>query len=269
MLPGQLRRMAKLGDFRGVYLPFWTFDALTQAAYRCEVGYDETERYYSNGEWQTRTVTKWRWKNGNVSVPFDDLLVSGTTHITQGILDTISPFNMNELAPYEATYLAGWAAQAYEVLLEKAWDVGREEMRLKTRRSAETNALAGGGDRIRNMNIRIEFSNESWRYILLPVYLAAFQYDGETYQVVINGQSDAIGGRRPVSWPKVIVAILALFLPVPFFGLLALFIPPVGCLAALSLVIAIAVGLNILGKARKISNPDNQTPELLQGVQLW
>ncbi len=61
------------------------------------------------------------------------------------------------------------------------------------------------------------FPNETWRYVLLPVYLSAYKYKGRTFQVMVNGQTGAVAGQKPVVWGKVWLAI-ALFLA-PGIGL--------------------------------------------------
>ena len=115
LTPAKLRQMAGPGSFTAIYLPFWTFDSTTSASWRAQVGYNRTERYYSNGEWKTRTVTDWRWESGRVGRNFDDLLISGTGQVKAGVLNQINSYQMSNLAPYEATYLAGYQAQAYAV----------------------------------------------------------------------------------------------------------------------------------------------------------
>lgn len=222
MTPGKLRNLARLGEFSGIYLPFWTFDARAQAEWKAEVGYDRTERYYDNGEWKTRTVTDWRRQSGSVVQTFDDVLVTGTTHVSGGILSQINNFDLMALAEYEPKFLAGWKAQAYEIELEPAWADGRSVMRERTQAACRADALSGGGDRLRNFTMTLNFGNEAWRYILLPTYLAAYTYNDKVYQIVVNGQSGAIGGSRPVDWPKVSVVGVAMFIPACLVALLAL-----------------------------------------------
>ncbi len=72
MHPSGLSHAAASTEFRGVYLPFWTFDATINADWRAEVGYERTERYYDNSSksWKTRTRIEWRWESGQIiSIP--------------------------------------------------------------------------------------------------------------------------------------------------------------------------------------------------------
>jgi predicted heme/steroid binding protein len=158
-------------------------------------------------EWKTRTVTVWRWESGQARLGIDDLLVEGTARLSAVLLDKIKTYNLNELVSYDAKYLAGFHARAYDVPLEKAWEVGRQQMREMTRQACREQASTS---QIRNFSMSLDFSDESWRYVLLPVYVAAYRYDGKVYQVMINGQGGAITGQRPVDWAKVWLAVAAL-----------------------------------------------------------
>ena len=85
MVASSLKSLASIPAFSGIYLPFWTFDSLTRADWKAEVGHTETERYYDNGEWKTRLVTRWRWESGHAEVNIDDLLVQGTKRVSAAI----------------------------------------------------------------------------------------------------------------------------------------------------------------------------------------
>jgi DNA-directed RNA polymerase subunit RPC12/RpoP len=237
MTPGSLRRLADLERMTAIYLPFWTFDAATTADWRAQVGHTQTERYRSGGEWKTRTVTVWRWESGHVDLRFDDLLVDGTTRVSDVLLNRVKQFDLNQLAPYEPKYLAGFHAHSYDVELEKAWDTARAQMRESTRQACRSQASTR---KIRSFSMNLDFSNETWRYILVPAYLAPYAYRDNNYQVVVNAQTGAIAGQRPADWAKIAVVLGAAFVPGAIAALLGL-IP--------GLQIAMLVGFGLLAIA--------------------
>ena len=67
-----------------------------------------------------------------------------------------------------------------------------------------------------------DFANESWRYILLPIYLASYKYEDKIFQVMVNGQTGVVAGQKPVEWWKVWAAIAALLAPGGLLGLIGL-----------------------------------------------
>jgi predicted RNA-binding Zn-ribbon protein involved in translation (DUF1610 family) len=219
MTPADLKTRAGLGGFTGLYLPYWCFDADANADWKAEVGHQRTERYYSNGEWKTRTVTDWRWESGHVAMRHTDNLIPGTGRMSQRLLTECARFNLLELKDYSPDYLAGYGAQAYDVPLENAWESARTQMRERTRQECIGRASTA---QVRNFSMQLDFADETWRYLLLPVYLMAYRYGDQTYQAMVNGQNGAIAGQRPVDWNKVWLAIIALLAPGAFFGLVGL-----------------------------------------------
>jgi len=261
LTPKSLQQVANLHEFTGIYLPFWTFDTVTKADWKAEVGHKETERYKEHGEWKTRTVIKWRWESGHVRENFTNILISGTTHVSASLLGQIQDYDLSQLVHYDATLLAGLQAQAYEVPLKDAWKKAREQMRERNRQSCRADASTS---RIRNFSIALGFADETWRYILLPAYIATYSYHDTPYQIAINGQRGTIAGPRPVDWRKLWLILAA------FFGssLFALLVGAnlTGDLASLLsslgfilLVCAVLVTVVLFYQARQLSNPETMT----------
>lgn len=219
MLPAQLNRLARKAEYTPIYIPYWTFDADTAAEWKAEVAHTRQKRVYVNGRWQSRTVTEWRWEKGRAGVEFDDLLVNGSQNLSQHLLQKVQNYDIRELTPYAASFLAGIQAQAYDVDLETAWAQGRQKMRAKTKAACKAQASSS---RMRNFSMNLAFKNENWRYILLPLYVATYHYGTESYQVLINGQTGVLAGQRPADWRKVLLAVAAMLSPAVILGLLSL-----------------------------------------------
>lgn len=197
LVPATLQRLAALGDFNPVFLPFWTFDARAAAAWRAEVGHTRT---YTDREGKTRTETVWKWENGSVTTTFDDLTVRGSDDVDVDLLHQIRDFRLDGLVPYDPAYLAGMHAQAYEIGLADAWASARRIMRERVRRQCVDQASSSN---MRNFSMSLDFADESWRYILLPIYISTYFFENKPYHIVVNGQSGTIAGQRPADWRKV------------------------------------------------------------------
>ena len=251
MHPAGLSRAAASIRFHGVYLPFWTFDAIIQADWRAEVGYERTERYYDSGSksWKTRTRIDWRWESGQITLHPDDWLGIGTTKISKILLKRLYPFDMDALTTYKPDFLAGWQALNYDISLQDAWDTVKAEMRQSTRDACRGQI---NSSHVRNFSMLADFDNESWRYILLPIYSAAYRYDGETFQVLVNGQTGLVVGQKPVAWWKVWLAIVGLLSPgvvMAILGLVLLLFGGIGIFAlgfsAILFVIGLVISIHI------------------------
>jgi len=234
MHPPELREVRALRELAGVYLPFWTFDARIGAGWRAEVGTPRTVRYFDDGKWKTRTVIDWHWRSGRVGLPVDDHLMAGTAHVSRKILDRVTPFDLGALVEYEPGYLAGWQAKLYDVELQDAWELAKEEMRARAKRACYADT---GSSHVRNFQMTADFEDERWRYILLPVYLASYPFDGRTFQVMVNGQTGTVAGQKPVAWARVWLAIAAMLSPGACLGLLGLLTLALGGVGVVGLVL--------------------------------
>jgi len=260
MIPKIVSGQAAFGDFKPIYLPYWTFDAVTNASWRAEVGHQVTERYYDHGDktWKTRTRIEWRWESGNVQHFFDDLLVPGTKRLSHILLSQIGMFTTTDLIQYAPAYLAGLNAQAYDIGLGDSWETARTKMREKVRLECRNQASTS---HIRNFSMSLDFKEESWRYILLPVYVNAYRYDNNIYRVMVNGQTGAIAGQRPVDWPKIWLAVAGLVAPgvvLGLIGLITVLLGGVGILISgigfVTLLIGLMVSFNIVRSAQAMDD---------------
>lgn len=212
MHPSDLSSSAGSTKFVGVYMPFWTFDARIGAAWEAEVGYERQESYYDSDDktWRTRTVIDWKWEKGSVTVPINDMLGVGTTKVSAIIIEKLYPFNLDELTTYDASFLAGWQAQSYDIPLPTAWDAAKSRMREEAKKSCYSDA---GSSHVRSFSMKADFGEETWRYVLLPVFIAAYRFQNKTFQIMINGQTGTVAGQKPVAWWKVWLVVIAIMTP--------------------------------------------------------
>ena len=221
MLPKGLQKLARSTEYVPIYIPFWTFDARTTASWRAEVyNTDQNRRRHAatNWKWERPLLLKlgnrdgrhWDWESGNVSLFTDDMLVSGSDKLRKTLLKQMRGYRLGELVPYDPKFLARLSAQAYDVDLETAWERARRLMRVRTKQACIKQA---SNSNVRNFSMNLDFSEESWRYILLPLYLATYRYGDKVFQVMINGQTGSIAGQRPVDWRRVGWALVGWFLP--------------------------------------------------------
>lgn len=214
--PPELASLASLEKFTGIYLPFWTFDANVAASWRAQVGYTRTVR---DRDGHTHTVTDWRWESGNVALNVDDFPYLGSDKVSQIILERLLPYQFGELVSYSPDYLAGWQAQQYNIPLPDAWQEAKEVIREKAQAACRAQIHSS---QVRNFSMTAEFSNEAWRYVLLPVYLSAYNHEGRVFQVMVNGQTGTVAGQKPVAWWKIWLAIAGMLLPGLGLGLIGL-----------------------------------------------
>ncbi|HEY8460786.1 MAG TPA: zinc ribbon domain-containing protein [Blastocatellia bacterium] len=221
--PNKLGGAALTDRVHGAYLPYWTFDAHVRAQWTAESGYYyyETESYVDNeGRRQSRLVRRIRWEysSGQLEHFFDDELVAASTGVNAAKLRAIEPFPTQELVPYDAGYVAGWVVERYQIDLVKAAQASREAMEKKLYSMCEKEVP---GDTRRNLNVDADYSGQTFKHILLPIWLLSYSYGARKFQVVINGYTGKIAGDYPKSWIKITLAILIPLLVVALIAFLA------------------------------------------------
>lgn len=194
---------------QGIYVPYWTFDAQTRSRYAGERGtvYYETRTVTRDGKQVQERVAKVRWRpaSGRVTRFFDDVLVLASQSLPKRFTDALSPWDLSALHPYQPEFLAGFRAEGYTVELKE----GLTEARTRMERTIERDVRFDiGGDRQRIHDIDTDYSDLTFKHVLLPIWLAAYKYRGKTYRFVVNGQSGQVRGERPWSLIKITIAIL-------------------------------------------------------------
>jgi Zn finger protein HypA/HybF involved in hydrogenase expression len=241
--PDDLGKLARVESFVGIYVPYWTFSAGLRSGWQAEVGKERTEREYdaSSGQWKTKTVVDWEKKRGTVSLTVRDLLVPGTSRLSKLLLSRLDAFELEGLVTYEPRLLAGFLAQTYDVTLPDAWEQGRHQMRERAREACMSDTHSR---HVRNFKMTAELDDESWRHVLLPLWVAAYRYGDRTFVVLMDGAGGKVAGQKPVAWHKVWLAITLLLAPGVLLGLLGLPLLLVGIGA---IVLGIAAVLLVLG----------------------
>jgi hypothetical protein len=210
--PNKLKRAALTDTVKGLYIPYWTFDAQVHAEWTAESGYYyyETETFRdANGQVQTRQVQKVRWEpsSGSLDHFFDDELVPASRGVQEQMLRKIEPFpTTTDLVPYNAGYLSGWVVERYQLDLVGAAQEARQEM------DTEMERLCGAevpGDTHRNLQVENDYSGQTYKHILVPIWLLTYNYGARNFQVVVNGYTGVIAGKYPKSWIKITLAVLA------------------------------------------------------------
>jgi hypothetical protein len=209
--PNKLKRAALTDTVKGVYIPYWTFDAQVHADWTAESGYYYyvTETYRdANGNTQTRQVRKVRWvpSSGSLDHFFNDELVPASRGVHPDMLRRIEPFpTTTDLVPYNAGYLSGWVVERYQIDLLAAARQARQRM------DAQMEQLCASrvpGDTHRNLHVDTDYSGQTFKHLLAPIWLLTYNYGPKSFQVVINGYTGKMAGKYPKSWVKITLAIL-------------------------------------------------------------
>lgn len=203
--PSALKTNWNMGKIAGVYLPFWTFDADTHSTWDAMAGH----HYYENGRDAAGKVTrvqKTRWEpaHGTHDHLYDDELVFASKGLERGMVESVEPFDLSRLVPYKPEYLAGWGAERYTVNLKEGWGVGQRKIADKIEQAC---AAAVPGDTHKELRVQTWWKRMTFKHILLPIWVANYEYGGKVYRFLVNGESGKVHGEAPIDKLKVFLAV--------------------------------------------------------------
>jgi DNA-directed RNA polymerase subunit RPC12/RpoP len=215
--PNKLKKAALDPQFtKGLYLPYWTFDAQLRAKYSGQRGeyYYETKRIRNaQGKTVTKRVRKTRWypASGQVSGFVDDTLVEASKQRKGRVPAKIARWNLDLLQPFNSSFLRGFVTEKYTIELEKGHLAAKDKAEDIARRWCRQDI---GGDTQRISRMDMALSEETFKHILLPVYISSYRFSGKEYNFFVNGENGAISGTRPYSFWKIFFAVLGVLLVV-------------------------------------------------------
>ena len=208
--PNDLKEKSSVTAMQGVYVPYWTFDALTHNRWRAEAGHRYTVQVQAlvNGRTVMRSETRIRWEPaaGFLEKVFDDVPVPASKGLPPGLARGVEPFPTGGLVPYDPQYLSGFLAEEYAVDLPEAVGIAKERM------TQEVHAACSGevpGDTQRNLQVSTAWSGLACKNALLPVWISAYEYAGKPFRFLVNGVTGKVDGNAPFSVPKILAAVLA------------------------------------------------------------
>ncbi len=149
---------------------------------------------------------------------FDDEPVPGTRGVSRPLLTGVEPFPTTDLVPYDTAFLSGFVVEHYQVVLLEAAQSSQDAMTGKLR---EMCAGQVPGDTYRNLVIHPVFSGQTFKHILVPVWLLVYLFRTSTYQVVVNGYTGRTAGQYPKSPWKIALLVLLILVVVLIFVVLA------------------------------------------------
>ena len=206
--PKKAKESARPDAFKGVYLPYWTYDAKTTTRYTARYGIDKEQ---TDKDGKKETHTEWYSTGGIQRVNFDDVLVLGSKRYDNSLMSRIEPFDTAENVRYQPKFLQGFTAERYSIGLKDGWETAKGKMWEKIEDEIDSEIRERfHADHVENIKGSTAYANTTYKYLLLPVWMSSFKYKDKIYRFLVNGQSGKVGGKTPVSAIRVILVIAAI-----------------------------------------------------------
>ena len=192
LLPKVFRRENHIDEIKGIYVPFWLFDAdvAADARYKAtkvrvwsDSDYDYTETSYYSVD-----------RSGNMS--FVSVPVDGSSRMPDDLMESIEPYKVADAVEFQTAYLSGYLADKYYVDAQQSTDRARERMK-ESAQDVLRDTVKGYASVIpENTNVRI--SGGDAKYALYPVWILNTTWRGKKYIFAMNGQTGRMTGDLPV-----------------------------------------------------------------------
>lgn len=194
LLPKIFKDENHIDEVKGIYVPFWLFEADADA----DIRYKATKvRSWSDGNYNYTKTSHFSVRRAG-SIRFEQVPVDGSKKMDDTLMESLEPFDFREAVDFQTAYLAGYFADKYDV--DAA--AGEERANARIRRSTE-DAFAEtvqGYATVVPENSGIRLQNGTAKYALYPVWLLNTTWKGEKYVFAMNGQTGKFVGDLPIDW---------------------------------------------------------------------
>ena len=191
LLPKVFREQNRLEEIKGVYVPFWLFDADADASVRYKA---EKRRRFSDENYDY-TETKFYSVLRAGSISFEHVPADGSSQMPDDLMDSIEPYSFDGAVDFQTAYLAGYLADKYDVSAED--NMERVQTRMKNTTEEQFRATVTGYDSVITEHCNINLKSSKTRYALYPVWLLTTNWNGERYTFAMNGQTGKFVGNLP------------------------------------------------------------------------
>lgn len=192
LLPKLFKDEEKINEIKGIYVPFWLFDADALASVR----YNATKnRMWSDARFNYVETNYYRVTRGG-QIGFYNVPVDGSSKMPDALMESIEPYDMSEAVDFQTAYLAGFMADKYDVLSELC--VERANSRIKQSTEDAFRSTVTGYNTVTTASSTIKTSDGKVKYALLPVWLLNTSWNGQMYTFAMNGQTGKFVGDLPM-----------------------------------------------------------------------
>ncbi len=192
LLPKVFKSQNHIDEIKGIYVPFWLFDADADA----------------DARYRATRVTSWSDSNYNYTktsfysvsrggtMGFDRIPVDGSEKMADDLMESIEPFDFSEAVDFQTAYLSGYLADRYDVDAENSINRANERVRKSTEQAFASTVL--GYTSVIPQSVNVRLSNGNAKYALYPVWVLNTTWQGKKYTFAMNGQTGKFVGDLPV-----------------------------------------------------------------------
>ncbi|MBQ9921524.1 MAG: hypothetical protein IJO52_05010, partial [Clostridia bacterium] len=222
LLPKVFKDQNHIEEIKGIYVPFWLFDADADAHIR----YKATRiRTWSDSNYYYTETSHYSVVRGG-KIGFERVPVDGSEKMQDDLMESIEPYDFSEAVDFQTAYLAGYLADKYDVTAEQS--IQRANSRIKRSTEDAFRSTVSGYSSVITESSDVHLKNATSKYALYPVWLLNTEWNGQKYTFAMNGQTGKMVGDLPIDWGAYFrwlfiiagISIAVIFLLLFLFGML-------------------------------------------------
>ena len=216
LLPKTFKDTNHLEEIKGVYVPFWLYDGSARGDCTYEGVKSNTQK---KGKKEIE-IRKYYHVERSGELGFEKIPADASTHMDHTLMESVEPYNYEELKPFSKAYLTGYMADKYDISAEENADRASSRARESTK-----NALRNDADNYDELNAEredIHVEQGKVNYALMPVWLLSTKWNDQNFTFAMNGQTGKMVGDLPVNKTKLAITsmiILALSFALCYFAI--------------------------------------------------
>ncbi len=192
LLPKVFKDENHIDEVKGVYVPFWLFDAKADV----DIRYKATKRRTWSDSNYNYTETSYYAVRRCGNIDFENVPVDGSGKMADDLMESLEPFDFSKAVDFQTAYLAGYLADKYDVDADQS--AARANERIRESAEAAMAETVKGYDTVAKETGSIRFQNSKVKYALFPVWILNTTWNGQKYLFAMNGQSGKMVGDLPL-----------------------------------------------------------------------
>lgn len=208
LMPKDFNNEKNIEKIRGIYIPFWLFDINNSG----DINMNATiVKSWTLGDVHYTQTDYYRLIRGG-TMDYIKVPVDGSTRFDNDIMNTIEPFDYNELETYNHAYLSGFYAERYDQEPDVVFPEAADRSINSTKEMLKNDTKYYTTKIITENNL-VATEKERY-YALLPVWMVNVKYKDKMYLFAMNGQTGEFIGNIPLNVGKAILYFMIILISV-------------------------------------------------------
>ncbi|MDO4961390.1 MAG: hypothetical protein Q4E57_06010 [Eubacteriales bacterium] len=184
LVPKAFKAECKPENMDAVYMPVWVFNAHAKAHFVA---------MYGDNEKKLKNRTE-----GDFEHDYEEFPCAASKEYPYDLSGQASFLNIKANVPFRFELMAGYPAERYSVSAADAWKKVQGIMGEAMKADIAERAISHFNCKYcRVESIILQFSDVSYKYIYMPVWINRIDYKGKTYPTLVSGQTGAFSGDFP------------------------------------------------------------------------